>query len=67
MQTKANIKTNTNSLFWAIDDAPNYDTARISTNTRATSIWNVILKLINYSWEQLPINEAYLGNMHEPW
>ena len=26
-----------------------------------------ILKLINYSWGQQPINEAYLGHMHEPW
>ena len=25
------------------------------------------LKLINYSWGQQPINEAYLGHMHEPW
>ena len=24
-----------------------------------------ILKLINYSWGQQPINEAYLGHMHE--
>ena len=26
-----------------------------------------ILKLINYSWGQQPLNEAYLGHMHEPW
>ena len=29
--------------------------------------WPCVLKLINYSWGQQPINEAYLGHMHEPW
>ena len=53
----------------------------IFRNTRMDAIWivllifsvlitnasYVILKCINYSWEQQPINEAYLGHMHEPW
>ena len=32
------------------------------------NLWIRILKLINYySWEQQPINEAYLGHTHGPW
>ena len=27
----------------------------------------LFLKLINYPWEQQPINEAHLGHMHELW
>ena len=30
-------------------------------------IFKCCLKLINHSWGQQPINEAYLGHMHEPW